>query len=204
MRKFLLPLLLVLALSVPCSAAVDVQTTAGFSLCNAEHLLMSSGVTASCDGSTATITGAGSQTITGGTITGTTINNSVIGGSTPVAGTFTTLLGTVIANSTSQNVTPAAAIMIDGNVGNVFAVTPTANTIVSAQNLRPGFYALTIVHAGSTAYTITLNGNNIKTSGTPTFSTTATNGKLFSVFYYSDGTNLFEVNRMLGTSGTGF
>jgi hypothetical protein len=87
--------------------------------------------------------------ITSGTITGATINNSVIGGTTPVAGTFTTVTATNVVGALDGvlgGVTPAAAtvtaLTATGNValGNaitdtigLYGVTPIAQRAGAAQ-----------------------------------------------------------------------
>lgn len=87
-------------------AAVGVKS-AGSQLCTATDINFSTNTTATCDGSTATIVGSGTQTITGGTINGTTI-----GATTSAPGTFQTQVAVnQYASSASATVTTYQRIM---------------------------------------------------------------------------------------------
>lgn len=84
MRKFLM-ILLVLSFAVSSFAAVGVKED-GLMVGTATDINFATGFDTSSDGSTVTVNNSGTQTITGGTI-----NGAVIGGTSPAAGSFTTI-----------------------------------------------------------------------------------------------------------------
>ena len=151
MRKYLLIALLVLALAIPAFAAVGTKNH-GSSIGTATDIDFSTNLTATSDGSTTTVVGSGSQTITGGTI-----NGAVIGGTSPAAGTFTTLVAT-------------------GGTLNGVSIGPTNPTVAnftSVGAITPGSGAFTTLSASSG-----INSTNIgaATPGTGKFSTLTTTG----------------------------
>lgn len=102
MKKLFLALailFLVAGVSYGAVAVLDSGTYEG----EATAINMGNGITGSLSGSTYTIE-AGTAAITGGTIDGATIDDSVIGGTTPAAGDFTTIgaTGAITGDSTLQ------------------------------------------------------------------------------------------------------
>jgi hypothetical protein len=99
---------------------------------------------------TGTVTMPDSSTITSSGISGTTINNSVIGGSTAAAGTFTALAAT--------GLTTTGNIIINANGALVGGITGTPNPLTVQTVNQTG---------ANNASTVTLKGgNNSQASGT--------------------------------------
>lgn len=176
MKKLLFALLALCLWSGTSQAAVDIISSTGGSLCTAEHLILP-GSNVSCSGNYATY--AQTSGMFTGAVTGNTINNT----------TSDLLTGS------------SSTVTIDGTLGNIFSVSPTTNMTVSAQNLQPGFYALSIYSTGTSSLSVQF-GANIKTTGT-SFLTGTTSNKKFAVSFFSDGVLLFENGRQMGVGGGG-
>jgi hypothetical protein len=137
---------------------------------------------------------AAAVAITGGTITGTTFNNGVIGGSTPAAGTFTAL------NSTSG--------ALNGSIG---GTTPAAGTFTTASTSgdytqSAGYVQTPRVVTAAGAVTVTSADNMIilnKTSGAATtvnLESSPTTGRLHCV---KDGKGDANTNNITITPNAG-
>ena len=194
--KKLLVLALVLLIASPCFGAVGVKNSSGSLLGTATDIQLGAGVTTSTfDGSTVTILANASgavAAITSGTIAGTTINSSVIGGSAPRAGTFTALTSTTSAGAVSI-LTPGATPSLDPTLGNVFTLTPAQHETINAASVISGqTISIVVTTSGSSSYTLTF-GTSFKSTGT--LATGVSSGKVFTVTFVSDGTNYNEVAR---------
>lgn len=99
MKKFILALMLVVGLASLAQAAV-VLYEEGTKLGTVEKVnLVGGSITGTVAGNTGTITATATPTITGGTI-----NGAVIGGTSPAAGTFTTLDVTTSVSMDGTNI----------------------------------------------------------------------------------------------------
>jgi hypothetical protein len=108
MKKIFFILLMLMFVSTQAFASVGLKS-AGTMLGAATDIDFSSGTNVSFNGSTAIIT-VGS----GGTITGAVIDSSVIGGSTPAAGSFTTLTNTGLRTGTGKDILNGSRAAITG------------------------------------------------------------------------------------------
>jgi hypothetical protein len=108
MKKIFSMLLMLMLVSTQAFASVGLKS-AGTMLGSATDIDFSSGTNVSFNGSTAVIT-VGS----GGTITGAVIDSSVIGGSTPAAGSFTTLTNTGLRTGTGKDILNGSRSAITG------------------------------------------------------------------------------------------
>ena len=144
--------------------------------------------------STGTYTLGGTLTVAAHTLSGTIsgggnqINNVVVGASTPLAGTFTTLNFT---GTTSQTLTYGANVSWDTSLGSVANVTLSGNVTVAAPtNLGVKTYILTVNQDGTGSRLITWNAVFKWPAGSaPVLSTAASAKDIFS--FFSDGTNLY-------------
>ena len=83
--------------------------------------------------------------------------------------------------------------VVNPNQGAVFSLTPTAGETLTAAVSPAGSEATIIVTtSGTSTFTITF-GTGFKSQGT--LATGATSGKVFTLQFISDGTNLNEVGR---------
>ena len=73
-KKFLAGFLIAVAIIPAAYAAVDVRSSAGTSVCTAEHIIFTNGTTPTCSGNTATVVSNGAGTFTA--ITATSIVNT--------------------------------------------------------------------------------------------------------------------------------
>ena len=112
----------------------------------------------------------------------------VVGASTPLAGTFTTLNFT---GTTSQTLTYGANVSWDTSLGSVANVTLSGNVTVAAPtNLGVKTYILTVNQDGTGSRLITWNAVFKWPAGSaPVLSTAASAKDIFS--FFSDGTNLY-------------
>lgn len=117
--------------------------------------------------------------------TGTTTLGSVSTGGVIVAGDFRT--STVTALGTTGTVS------LDPTLGNVFTITPTAGVTLNAASAPAGQYVYLIVTtSGTSSFNITPT-TNFKSTGA--LATGTVSGKVFTMTFISDGTNLNEVAR---------
>lgn len=144
--------------------------------------------------STGTYTLGGTLTVAAHTLSGAIsgggnqINNVVIGASTPLAGTFTTLNFT---GTTSQTLTDGATVNWDTSAGSVAALTLGGNrTVAAPTNLGVKTYILTVNQDATGSRLITWNAVFKWPAGSaPVLSTAASAKDIFS--FFSDGTNLY-------------
>lgn len=95
--------------------------------------------------------------------------------------------------STVSALTAGATVTLNCALGDVFTLTPAEAETINATNLAAGQRInLVITTSGTNSYTLTFSGN-FKVTGT--LATGATSGKVFTVTFVSDGTNLNEVAR---------
>ncbi len=95
--------------------------------------------------------------------------------------------------STVSALTPGATVTLNCTLGDVFTLTPAESETINATNLAAGQrVSVVITTSGTSSYTLTFSGN-FKVTGT--LATGATSGKVFTVTFVSDGTNLNEVAR---------
>ncbi len=95
--------------------------------------------------------------------------------------------------STVSALTPGATVTLNCTLGDVFTLTPAESETINATNLAPGQrVSVVITTSGTSSYTLTFSGN-FKVTGT--LATGTTSGKVFTVTFISDGTNLNEVAR---------
>ncbi|MDD4987066.1 MAG: hypothetical protein PHQ43_15115, partial [Dehalococcoidales bacterium] len=86
-----------------------------------------------------------------------------------------------------------ATVTLNCTLGDVFTLTPAESETINATNLAAGQrVSVVITTSGTSSYTLTFSGN-FKVTGT--LATGATSGKVFTVTFVSDGTNLNEVAR---------
>lgn len=124
---------LILALTTPAFAAVGVKS-AGSNLCTAADVNFSTNTTVTCDGSTATVVGSPSQTITGGTIDGATIGQTTpaaINSTAIIVKQYTTALNAI---ETYQKIQYQYFLLYAYTASNRPASGAPAGAIVSVKN----------------------------------------------------------------------
>jgi hypothetical protein len=118
--------------------------------------------------------------ITGGSVTGATINNSVIGGTTAAAGSFTTITGTNDASISGLTVGKGGGAVVGNTVLGTSALGSNANAVaITAIGYQAGFtmnpaagtYNNTFIGYQS-GYSNTAGYNNVFLGGASGFSTT--------------------------------
>lgn len=133
-------------------------------------------------------------------IDGGTINNTVIGGSVPAAGSFTTLNTTGIMTpaqlvSAVTALTPGATVALNAALGNSFTLTPGQNSNLDASSVKAGQDVyLRVLTSGVTPYNLTLNSGFGKTAGV--LNTGSVSAKVFDLHFhaFADGA-LDEISR---------
>jgi len=132
------------------------------------------------------------------TITGSTINSTPIGGTTPAAGAFTTLSATGAASvktlgTTKKVLTSSATIGLVGTDGDIQTLVPAHTATINATGLVTGQkLVLVITTSGTDSFTLTF-GTAFKTVGT--LATGTASAKVFVIEFICDGTNYNEVAR---------
>jgi hypothetical protein len=144
--------------------------------------------------STGTYTLGGTLTVAAHTLSGTIsgggnqINNVILGASTPLAGTFTTLNFT---GTTAQTLTDNVTVNWDTSAGSVATLTLGGiRTVAAPTNLGIKTYILTVNQDATGSRLITWNSVFKWAAGSAPVLSTAANAKdIFS--FFSDGTNLY-------------
>lgn len=98
------------------------------------------------------------KTLTSPTVSGGTINNAVIGGSTPAAGTFTTVTdGKGELRSVPQNTQTSAYVLVSSDAGKYISITTGGVTVPSG--VFSAGETVTIYNNSSSSQTITQGGS---------------------------------------------
>lgn len=98
-----------------------------------------------------------------------------------------------IRSSTSTALAASGGAAIDPTLGTVFTVTPTASETLTASSAPiAALVCLVVTTSGTSSFTLTF-GTNFKSTGT--LATGTTSGKVFTVTFMGDGTNMNEVAR---------
>lgn len=124
-----------------------------------------------------TLSGTSATLTVGGTL-------SVTGAAT-FTGNFRSTTSTAVAASGGDALDPTA--------GQIFTCTPTASETLTASSAPVGAVIyLVVTTSGTSSYTLTF-GTNFKSTGT--LATGTSSGKVFTVMFVGDGTNMNEVSR---------
>lgn len=84
-------------------------------------------------------------------------------------------------------------IALDSTVSNLFCITPTGATTINISTVPVGQrITFVVTTSGTSSYNITF-GTNFKSTGT--LATGTSSGKVFTIEFYSDGTNFNEISR---------
>ena len=123
-------------------------------------------------GTVATATTTPAITLTLGAITpssivGPTIDNAIIGGTTPAAGTFTTVTGSGIVKTTSAGSAAAPSLVVGNSTTGLYSVSTTGLGFSVNGTVRLD-YGITTANAWTPNGTIAMAGNNISGVGTLT------------------------------------
>jgi hypothetical protein len=122
-----------------------------------------------------------------------TAGTTVSAGTTISAGTGITTTSGQIRSSTVTALATTAPATLNASLSQVFSYTPTQSATINATNVSAGSVVyIVITTSGTSSYTITF-GTNFKATGT--LATGVADGKVFTVTFVSDGTNLNEVSR---------
>ncbi len=96
-------------------------------------------------------------------------------------------------STTVSALTPGSTVALSCALGDVFTLTPAQSETINASNISAGQrVAIVVTTSGTNSYDLTF-GTGFKSTGA--LSTGATSGKVFTVSFVSDGTNLNEVAR---------
>ena len=96
----------------------------------------------------------------------------------------------IVASSSSYG-----TILLDTSNYNVISITPTTNTIISANGIPAGsILTLIITTSGTTSYTLTFNATYFVTS-LGTLLTGTTTAKTYVIKFVGDGTKFYEISR---------
>ena len=142
-----------------------------------------------------TVDGKGTGTV-GINTTSTTSGLVTIGNSTSLAGAAVN--GAVVATKQLRSSTVTAlgttgTVSLDPTLGQVFSVTPTGSITLNAASAPAGALVYVVVTtSGTSSFNITPT-TNFKTTGA--LATGTVSGKVFTLTFVSDGTNLNEVAR---------
>lgn len=143
-----------------------------------------------------TVDAKGSGTV-GINTTSTTAGLVTIGNATALLGLAVN--GPIIAtgqvsSSTVTALTATGTATLNPALGQVFSVTPTGGLTIngSASPAAGSLVTVVVTTSGSSSFTITF-GSNFKSTGT--LATGTVSGKVFTVSFMSDGTNLNEIAR---------
>jgi hypothetical protein len=116
------------------------------------------------------------------------------------AGTVSTVMSTKtlanytrVAAGTSTTLGTTGTVSLDPTKGNLFTVTPTANITLNAASAPIGAVVYVVVTtSGTSSFSITPT-TNFKSTGA--LATGTTSGKVFTITFVGDGTNMNEVAR---------
>lgn len=98
-----------------------------------------------------------------------------------------------VRSSTSTALAASGGDALDPTLGTVFTCTPSASETITASSAPVGAYVtLVVTTSGVSSFTLTF-GTNFKSTGT--LATGTSSGKVFTVTFVGDGTNLNEVAR---------
>lgn len=131
-------------------------------------------------------------------ISGGSINNTPIGGSTPAAGTFT-IANSVVFSDTVSALTPGLAVTLDPTLGGLFTLVPAQTCTINAASVPVGHRRIVVelVTSGSSSFTVTF-GTHFKSTGT--LATGTVSGVTYHVVFDSNGTNFIESSRTVAQS----
>ena len=88
--------------------------------------------------------------------------------------------------------TPGVTITLNCALADTFTLTPGQSCTVNATNIITGQFITMVITSAGSSYTVT-PGTNFKHTGA--LNTGATAGKVFTISYVCDGTNLNEIGR---------
>lgn len=186
MKKILVVFLALLLVCGSAFASVGVQQSSTY-IGQATDINCNTGITCNINGSIAEVMANGNS-ISGGTATGVTINNSAIGGTTRAAGAFTTLAANG-ATTLTNTLTVSGTTTLNGAV----TIASSGNVSVSSMNASGATVVVLPVVAstsrpasGATAGSIVMLSNS--NDSAPNCGTAGSGGTTF-VVCVSDGTN---------------
>ncbi len=130
---------------------------------------------------------------TAGTVT-------AVGAITSTTGDITATTGQIVASdqvrsSTVTDLTAAATIDIDCRLGQVFRLTPTSATAISATNVDAGASIYLIITSNGTSYNVTFNGGLTVIFDAGALATGTDTSKRFVIHFIADGSRWYEVSR---------
>jgi hypothetical protein len=176
--RFLISLLVVVFVYSFALASVGVKSS-GSSIGAATDINFSTGLDASSDGSTVTVTPSGSQTITGGTI-----NGAVIGGSTPAAVTGTTVTSTGAMTAGTGLTATTGGITASAGAVTGTSLSAGSGTVTFKTNLLTIGYAnggVSTVVTGSTTLPLTYGTIKLVGGGQACTLANGTAGQLLNI-----------------------
>lgn len=116
---------------------------------------------------------------------------ATFGSTVAVTGALTTAAG--VRSTTSTALAASGNAALDPTLGSVFTLTPTASQNITASSAPVGAVVyLVVTTSGTSSYTQTFT-TNFKTTGT--LATGTVSGKVFTITFVGDGTNMNEVAR---------
>ena len=190
-KKLVLVLMALFLITGVAMAEIDSQS-GGTDIGTASKINFSTGLTATRSGLVTTVVANSNGTAAG--ITSGTINGAVIGGSTPAAGTFTSLVATTIGSGAAVALTPGATPAIDATLGKIFTITPAQHEAFTTTGGVVGQeITIVVTTSGTNSYNLTFNtgfGANAST-----LATGATTAKTFVIRFIHNGTSFVEIGR---------
>ena len=120
-----------------------------------------------------------------------TAKNASFTGTLAVTGQITA--GAQVRATTMTALGATGTVSLDPTLGQVFTITPTGNVTLNAASAPAGAYVTVIVTtSGTNSYNITPT-TNFKSTGA--LATGTASGKVFTIGFVGDGTNLNEDGR---------